>query len=44
MAVRQHTLGTFLIIIRLLIDEEGLRRYHESIDWQKEAIASGEQM
>lgn len=24
-------------VIRLLIDEEGLRRYYQSIDWQKEA-------
>jgi len=33
MAVRQDTLWErFTPVIRLLIDEEGLRRYHESID------------
>jgi len=43
MAVRQDTLWERFIVIRLFIDEEELRRYHESVDWQKE-IASGERM
>ena len=39
MAVRQDTLWERFLspVIRLLIDEEGLRRYHQSIDWQKES-------
>ncbi len=38
MAVRQDTIWERFLspVIRLMIDEEGLRRYHQSIDWQKE--------
>lgn len=38
MAVRQDTLWERFLspIVRLFINEEELRRYHESIDWQKE--------
>jgi ubiquinone/menaquinone biosynthesis C-methylase UbiE len=39
MAVRQDTLWERFLspIVRLLIDEEGLRRYAESIDWDKQS-------
>ncbi len=39
MAVRQDTIWERFLspVIRLLIDEEGLRRYYQSIDWHKEA-------
>jgi ubiquinone/menaquinone biosynthesis C-methylase UbiE len=38
MAVRQDTIWERFLspIVRLFIDEEGLRRYAQSIDWQKE--------
>jgi len=39
MAVRQDTIWERFLspVVRLFIDEESLRRYHQSIDWQKEA-------
>ncbi|MGH8000893.1 MAG: methyltransferase type 11, partial [Brasilonema sp.] len=39
MAVRQDTIWERFLspVVRLLIDEEGLRRYSESIDWEKES-------
>lgn len=39
MAARQDTIWERFLspVVRLFIDEEGLRRYHQSIDWQKEA-------
>lgn len=39
MAVRQDTIWEQFLspIVRLFIDEEGLRRYARSIDWQKES-------
>lgn len=39
MAVRQDTIWERFLspVVRLFIDEEGLRRYHQSIDWQQEA-------
>lgn len=39
MAVRQDTIWERFLspVVRLLIDEEGLRRYAQSIDWQKES-------
>ncbi|MBW4685889.1 MAG: methyltransferase domain-containing protein [Komarekiella atlantica HA4396-MV6] len=39
MAVRQDTIWERFLspVVRLLIDEEGLRRYADSIDWEKES-------
>ena len=39
MVVRQDTIWERFLspVVRLFIDEEGLRRYYESIDWQKES-------
>lgn len=39
MAVRQDTIWQRFLspVVRLFIDEEGLRRYAQSIDWQKES-------
>ncbi len=39
MAARQDTIWERFLapVVRLMIDEEGLRRYHESVDWQKES-------
>lgn len=41
MAVRQDTIWERFLspVVRLLIDEEGLRRYADSIDWEKEGYA-----
>lgn len=38
MAVRQDTIWERFLspVVRLLIDEDGLRRYADSIDWEKE--------
>ncbi|GAB1538364.1 class I SAM-dependent methyltransferase [Scytonema sp. NUACC21] len=38
MAVRQNTIWERFLspVVRLLIDEQGLRRYAESVDWEKE--------
>lgn len=46
MAVKQDTLWERFLspVVRLLIDEEELRRYSESVDWEKIAIASEEMM
>ena len=40
MAVRQDTIWERFLspVVRLLIDEEGLRRYADSIDWEKESV------
>jgi len=43
MAVR-HFGNVSSPVIRLFIDEEELRRYHESVDWQKESDRFGERM
>ncbi|NMG05623.1 class I SAM-dependent methyltransferase [Brasilonema sp. UFV-L1] len=39
MAVRQDTLWERFLspVVRLLIDEEGLQRYFDSVDWEKES-------
>ncbi|MBE9036422.1 hypothetical protein [aff. Roholtiella sp. LEGE 12411] len=39
MAVRQDTIWERFLspVVRLLIDEEGLRRYADSIDWEKQS-------
>ncbi|MBW4626833.1 MAG: methyltransferase domain-containing protein [Brasilonema octagenarum HA4186-MV1] len=39
MTVRQDTIWERFLspVVRLLIDEEGLRRYFESVDWEKES-------
>jgi ubiquinone/menaquinone biosynthesis C-methylase UbiE len=38
MTIRQDTIWERFLapVVRFMIDEEGLRRYYESIDWQKE--------
>jgi hypothetical protein len=40
MAVRQDTIWERFLspVVRLLIDEDGLRRYGDSIDWEKECV------